>query len=180
MAFWNGPIGPVTVVTDYGSSYVYATLCDAILAASDCRIVMSFDRPEGIPDDGFWRRPVILRDEFGMVVPLWRIDEEIATLGLFRPRRRAWGYIPDRDFRNGPVPHTGRRRGGHMFRRPGTHGERRELRGLEADLQDPDMDLPRIRIRVRRRNAPTAWDDLPIRGRGKSWKRHRKTRFREP
>lgn len=80
-------------------------------------------------------------------------------------------------FRNGPVSgiRSHRRWGGD--RHPRTLQERRETKALHKDEDLADL---KIKIRVRREKLPTSWDDIP---RGdyshRTWKRHRKTQYKQ-
>lgn len=89
----------------------------------------------------------------------------------FAAREEAWrrrARLPQPPFRAAPVPFTG---GGFRwigFRRPRTAAE---IAANAAALADG------IPVRGRRRNVPDAWDDLP-RHVERSWKAHRRTRWR--
>lgn len=80
-------------------------------------------------------------------------------------------------FRKGPVPYTRCRRGGYgYFRYPGTI---QEIKRNRFDLQDEYVKEYKIKIRRRRSNIPTAWDDITrSEYNNRSWKRHRKHQWK--
>lgn len=168
---WKGPIGPVTMKFRDDRVAIFRTLEEALRAIgrrAAWRVVEAFP---GISCPYRFGEPVILLDEFGMVIPTWRTGEEMDRLAL--------GRTDPRVVRPGvPIPGTGRHRGGHYFRRPRTRAELRDLAGLDVDAMDPEDFPMRLRARVRRRNIPTAWDDIPIRGKGRNWKAFRRTRWK--
>jgi len=71
---------------------------------------------------------------------------------------------------NGPVPGTGRRKNYRFMRRPRTTQELRLAAGVVFEDDEPEW-------RGRRRNVPTAYDDI-ILHRDHSWKRHRRTQWK--
>lgn len=178
---WNGPLGPVTLKSDRRADRVYADIAEAAAEIRRLNLEMS-ERPlpPRIGDAwiGFFAARNILVDNCGLIIPVWRIAREIEAL----PPRPApsWAhrfrdYIPERDFRDGPVPGTGKTRGryGCYLRHMKTRQEMRENIGLEVDLRDLE-DFPlRVKIRGRRKNLPTLWDDIPHAQRGDSWKNYR-------
>lgn len=112
----------------------------------------------------------IVRDSVNRVID----PDVVASLWHeLRARRRAAKPTPA--FRAGPVPGTGRKRHrlracGVFFRRPRTYAERR------AAVESRDEGMP---FRGKRRNVPSAWDDIVRSDRAdRSWKRHRRTRWR--
>lgn len=179
MSGWNGPIGPVTMESNHGSVWVFDTLFEAIQKKIYGQFVESFDEPVHADDRArYFGDLYILRDECGVVIPLWRIAQEAqGYTPPVRPWRRSL-YDPEAHFRNGPVSFTGKRRWGRIFRRVGTRGEIRDLVGLEAEMEDHEEFPVKVKIRRRRRNLPTAWDDLTIRGKGRGWKHHRRTQWK--
>ena len=100
---------------------------------------------------------------YGLTVPVWRAEG--AAQGLAPPparRRLPRGYDPDRNFRDGPVAGTGRcRRGKGTYRHMRTRGELRDVGRLAADIEDLGTFPVQVKIRARRRNIPTLWDDIP-------------------
>lgn len=70
----------------------------------------------------------------------------------------------------GPVPRTGRRRNYRFKRSIRTTQELRMIAGVLPEEGEPAW-------RGVRRNLPTAWDDL-FPHRDRSWKRHRRTRWK--
>jgi hypothetical protein len=190
---WTGPIGPVTIETSRGDSRVFPCLSSAVKAAAraSLRIVERLPAPYVSVSGEILHMPsgreAVLRDECGLVVPSWRVEEELARLGgALRPvyggpfrLRRFPDYDPERDFRRGPVPgiRRGRRRG-RFYRHMKTQGERRDLFGLEVDLEDlEDFPVP-VKIRKRRLAIPTLWDDVAKGRRGNGWKVHRGTQWK--
>lgn len=180
MSGWNEPIGPVVVKKSHGRVEHFKTLVDGI---NGCRFhTIVEDLSDDLHDGPL--RPIylaVILDSLGMVVPLWRIEQEMQGRDIdpLRPVRRKWlGYDPERDFRNGPVPFTRRRRTGRYFRHVKTLGEMRDLQGLEAELEDTEEYPFRLKLRSRRKKLPTLWDDIMIAKRGRSWKHHRKTQYK--
>lgn len=81
-------------------------------------------------------------------------------------------------YRSAPVPRTGKRSGGRYYRRMKTTQEIKAALSLLAD----DVAVEhRIRARPSRngRNLVQAWDDVPILRDDRSWKRFRKTQWKE-
>jgi hypothetical protein len=187
---WNGPIGPVTIKTTHGDAWVLPCLASALQSAArrNFRVVDRFPSLYVGMEFAAYAiggRAVMLFDETGLAIPLWRIEEERLRLGeAILPRRRSRldrfpGYDSERDFRNGPVPGVHRGRWRRSYRRVRTQGERRDLFGLEADLRDLE-DFPiSVKIRGRRKNVPTLWDDIQPARRGDGWKAYRKTQWKE-
>lgn len=73
-----------------------------------------------------------------------------------------------------------KRRYGRMFRGPRTTGELRAICAADADrdeLEEVGVQRHRLKVRARRGNVPTRWDDIYI-GFQRSWKAHRLTRYR--
>lgn len=86
-------------------------------------------------------------------------------------RKKSWNF----KFRNGPVPFTGKLRGfGDWWRFPKTTQENNENYNASVD---EELKIYNIKIRPKRINLPTQWDDK-IRCVQKSWKVHRKTQWR--
>lgn len=73
---------------------------------------------------------------------------------------------------DGPVPGTGRIRAPRWRRRPGTTAELRLAAGARCEDGEPAW-------RAKRRNLPTVRDDLILRV-DHSWKRQRRTRWKQP
>lgn len=183
---WNGPIGPVTLKSSRGETWGFESLSHAADFIRRNRTHM-IDRtlPRITDPEGVTRIYVqlvhILLDQHDLIVPLWRIEEEIARLHPvpYPSWYTRWkGYDAERDFRKGPVPGSGPRRGfGRYLRHMRTKAELRDLHGLEADLKDLEEFPVRVKIRARRKGIPTLWDDVII-GDSRSWKRHRKTQWK--
>jgi hypothetical protein len=142
---------------------VFPTL-DALVAAVPTRAwvgpAFDPDRPDA-PARIRWRA----RDADDLGVEDTRLDAAFAAAdqGRRRGRRR-----PEPVFRRAPVPFTGRGRGWTGFRHPRTAAE------IAANAAAVDDGFP---VPGRRRNLPTAWDDLP-RHVERSWKAHRRTQWR--
>lgn len=65
------------------------------------------------------------------------------------------------------VPHTGRRSGGHYFRRPRNIGVKRATVADDGTLRGAKV-------------PPDSWDDVSFSHRfARNWKRHRKTQWHE-
>lgn len=183
---WNGPLGPVTLKDGRHETRAYADIASAARDIRRLRLEMiEHPLPPRIGDCwvGIFPNRHILIDDCGLIVPAWRIAREIEALG---PRRlpswcrRFASYDPDRDFRRAPVSGTGRgRRYGRYLRHMKTRGELRDNRGLEADLHDPEDFPVRVRLRAKRKDLPTLWDDVPHARRGDGWKNYRGSQHRE-
>lgn len=186
---WKGQIGPVTIHHIQGDAWVFPTLVHAAHEVAR-RHLNPVDRFPGLLSGldlspyGPTGRSVILTDECGLPIPLWRIEAALQDCADVQPisyRLRALlrrGYDPERDFRKAPVPGVHRRRWGRGYRPVRTQGERRDLFGLEADLADLEEFPVRVKIRARRKNVPTLWDDIQPSRQGDSWKNYRKTRYK--
>ena len=102
------------------------------------------------------------RDLFAEENPLWHLSFAL------RRAHRTWNG-------EGPVPGTGVGRGGHCHRRPKTMNERRQ-----NAFWDGEAGEPRARGARRPSMLPHSWDDLSIGSYGhRSWKRNRKTQWKE-
>jgi hypothetical protein len=60
-----------------------------------------------------------------------------------------------------------------------TQQETRELLGLEFDMKDVEDFPVRIKIRKKRKNLPSLWDDICYSRRGDNWKHYRHTQHKE-
>ncbi len=112
----------------------------------------------------------VLRDDAGNKLTA-------ADLQPLLPPRRGWylRYL-DNYPGYGPVPRSGRRRGGRYFRRPKSTNERRQAQVMEPDIE------PAPRPGRNASNLANAWDDYPRRSsrEDRNWKRFRKTRWKTP
>lgn len=178
MSGWNRPIGPVTLKTSCGQIISAQTLLEAIRACRRHRIVEAFSVLADPAPQPWSPHQIIILDECGLVVPLWRIAQEAQGVDLSPASRRRAGYLPERHFRNHPVPNTRRWRRGRHYRNIRTHSERRDMLGLEADLHDLEEFADPVKLRARRKALPSAWDDIRVARRGESWKHYRKTRYK--
>lgn len=99
---------------------------------------------------------------------LLELDDSWRNRIYFRRSAEFWnGY--------GAVPGTGVSRGGYCHRRPKTMNERRQNAFWDAEAGEP-----RARGARRPSSLPHSWDDLSIGSYGHhSWKRHRKTQWKE-
>ena len=103
-----------------------------------------------------------LRDECGLIIPAWKIEEHINNKETIIRVPWFWrappGYVYE--FRGGPIPGTGHGKWwfGSWYRRPKTTQEIRKTAGLLEDLKDEEFQV-KIRGRRRPRSLPTAWDD---------------------
>jgi len=121
--------------------------------------------------------PKYYRDENGIVIPDWKL-EEVAAHNAEPPRWIAnWARHHPHVFRQGPVPGVWSRRGGRHHRHLATTQERRANEFLRYD--DDAIEYG-IAARGRRSgyNLPTAWDDIPDSRRGDGWKNYRRTQYR--
>lgn len=157
---WRHVEGPVIACYAWHEERHYASLVEAVRA---CR-------------PSYWDRrvPRYYRDQYGIVIPAWKV-EEVAALNPSAPR--AWGGLPYA-FRLGPVPGVRKGRSGwrHTDRKIATTAERRE-----NDFLFYDEDAIEYRIQPRpargRTHLPHSWDDPRYARRGNGWKNHRKTQY---
>ncbi|MFX4300168.1 hypothetical protein [Pseudosulfitobacter pseudonitzschiae] len=183
---WKGPIGPVTVKNVQGDTWVFPTLVDAIKARSHRSYKVVDCLPRRFPfGDGFVSYAdqfcIVILDESGIAVPVWRVEQEAQGVEMpdrYWHRRTPNDYKPERDFRKAPLPGRGRRRWGRFYRHMHTIAELRDLHGLEADMMDAEDYPVRVKIRGRRKNLPTLWDDIIHSRRGDGWKNYRKTQYK--
>lgn len=102
---------------------------------------------------------------------------DVVTADDFRaliPKKYGAWYYRRFEFWNGdgPVPRTGKHRGGHYFRRLSTAGARRQA-------QCVDVEEPAPRAARNKSNIPNSWDDYAVAAReDRSWKRHRRTQWK--
>lgn len=74
-----------------------------------------------------------------------------------------------------PVPGTGKRSGGHMWRRPSHHSIHRFAEAFFIDDRMEDIRIRKARVKL----PPTCWDHLIISANfNRNWKRHRRTQWR--
>ena len=131
----------------------------------------------------------LLRDECGLIIPLWKVEEVARQAGLYRywrsPHetwrwRRPWKPWREYKYRCDPVPHIRCFRGGNgYYRSVGTFNERRE--NDFCNEHDEDARFYGVRARAARTtgNLPEPWDDILRSDYGnRSWKKHRKTQYR--
>lgn len=116
----------------------------------------------------------LVRDFYGRVVHWRDLDPPFAARAAAILRQRRLRRAPRHVFRRGPVPGTGKPTGRSIcyFRNPRTTAVLRANASLD---QTDDEESPPAR--GRRRDLPTAWDDIP-RTRDRSWKRQRHTQWR--
>lgn len=123
----------------------------------------------------------LLRDECGLIIPLWKIWETAQHTGAlhYRPLSYRW-HRPFR-FRRGPVPRTRCQRGGHgYFRSVRTYQERCETDFLDSYDEDARDHGVRIRRRRSAKALPEPRDDILRSDWGvRSWKKHRKHQWRD-
>lgn len=139
-------------------------------------------------ENGDWHWPLTLkyeficRDEAGGVITsddLYAAWCEVRPLSKWIRSRYARAEFSERHFRTLPVPHTRcYRGGGYSFsRRPKTLQERAQAEAHDEELREYGI---RVRPRRNKANLPNSWDDV---GRtdwdDRSWKRHRKTQWKE-
>lgn len=123
-------------------------------------------------EEGYKREPVyryayaIFRDERGEAITAedWWPHRPRSAFYRYRGRLALWNGA-------GPVPGTGRHRGGRYFRKIGTLAERRQAQMI-------DVDEPAPRAARNMRNIPNSWDDLPRGDFGnRNWKHYRRTQW---
>ncbi len=78
------------------------------------------------------------------------------------------------EYRNGPVPFTGRLVSYCYFRHPKTKAENRENSALAFDKDEYPIHIEKLRNRGK---LPTAWDDLG-RTNERNWKSFRRTQYK--
>jgi len=115
----------------------------------------------------------IMRDDFGGIVVADTFEAEREKRKKKRLSR--WQMMYHTWNGEGPVPGVHRPRGGRYYRRPATYQERKQA-GLV--LAEEGEVAPRPSRKAN--NLTDAWDDYLIAARkDRSWKRHRKTQYRE-
>lgn len=158
---WSRIDGPVTACFEIVSERKYGSLLEALRAN----------------ERAYWSSPRVryYRDEFGIVIPAWKIEET----NRLNPRP-VYSWSRDRvyTYRWGPVPGVFNRRGGrHSYRRIATSAELRENDFLWYDEDAIEHSiLPRASRR--RGTLPTFWDDGRFARRGNGWKKYRATQYR--
>lgn len=84
-------------------------------------------------------------------------------------------HVSDSHFRRYPVPNISNTKGrGRYFRSVRTH---QELRSNLA-VMDDDIRCYGVRVRGKRKNIPTDYDDISYTRRGDNWKHYRKTQWK--
>ena len=145
---------------------------------------------KGVPGQGGFYR-YLLRDECGLIIPMWRIKDAAFWAGLEQQGRnthydtwiwrRPWRPWKQYEYRCDPVPHIRCFRGGNSYYRSvGTFNERRE--NDFCNDYDEDARFYGVRARAARTsgNLPEPWDDIGRSDWGhRSWKRHRRTQWRK-
>ena len=180
-------IGPVTLEKYDGKRWEYPSLAAAIRDNDyHWHCWGSTLKPYCGTDDWFWRSyakgaDYVVRDELGMIIPVWRITEEATKLGhspVWREIRwyRDKGYDHDRDYRKAPVPGVWSRRGGRHCDRPVRTAQ--EIRENDALRFDEDAREHGITARSSRTYLPHAHEDPRFARRGDNWKHYRKTRWK--
>lgn len=126
-----------------------------------------------------WNYPPEFRDQYGLIIPLWKLVE------AYEHRK----YVPNKwiaekliyaeggsHYRKDVVPRTGNRRrrwGRGWYRRPHTTQERRENAYLWVDEDANDYHIE-PRRREGRDHLPSSWDDVHRSDvRDRSWKTNR-------
>jgi hypothetical protein len=159
---WSRIDGPIIVCYEFVSERRFATLAEALHfhAAS-------------------WSAPRVryYRDEFGIVIPAWKIAETVMLNP--RPNRwvAAWARQHSHVYRQGPVAAIRCHRGRRNYRHIATHSELRENDFLFYD-EDAIAHGLKPRGPRRRGNLPTYWDDGQFARRGDGWKQYRRTQYR--
>lgn len=172
---WND-VGPVTLIGRPDETRVYDGL-DDLCEDVGYYFIDSYVSDHKLETEclGFswWSRGYYVRDEAGLIVPRWKLLEVASayqyrvyrTGRLYYYRESSWDR--EKDFRNGPVPGTGKR--GHYsgFRHPRTYQESRE--NQEWD----------VRPKRKPKNLPSVYDDYHRSDlRDRCWKRFRRTQYK--
>ncbi len=146
-----------------------------------------------VPREGFWRSGLYTSyevfDSDDVLVPPHFVLEDLAAIGrderaAYETRcwkRRGWPQPPSSYFRSGPLPGSRRRlRRPKDYKHIGTFAEVRAAAALEADA---DVGEPMARIRGKRSRSiigDNDWEGVwSSRGNDRSWKRHRRTQWRD-
>ncbi len=167
---------PFALVAPYRAPYRLTRKDGWATSFSDMSELGAVLRATGItlspdPVDGTW----CAFDSDGSLV----LHEAVCPESRYSGFGRVWCRFGDQAARavelGIPVPGTGKRRGGHWFRRPRNVGVRRAQAGDRVDLRDAMGGRMRLGHR-----PPSDYDDVPISQNGHSWKRSRRTRWRMP
>ena len=173
------PAQPVTLRSDLGQVWRYPSLAAFIEAVGlswiSAYVGANHVYTRGLPNGELYTRtyPYILRGAFGEILTIEdcrRLAQPARTpwWTWARPAYLTWNGV-------GPVPYVHRGRKGHYFRRVATHGEHRAAAAVLKVEGEPT-----IRAARNGHNLPSAWDDRPISARrDRSWKRFRRTRWKE-
>jgi len=182
-------VGPVTVRLAGGREATFPTIEAAVLWAGWWRVDAYQDYAHNanlavlVPGHPELEPPVVFIDEIGMRIPAWRVMLAARSINLeetSRPRLR-WHWRIRYDgstFRTAPVPGTGKRGGGHYFRRPRTTQERRAAAAFETEREYIGAG-GKVRARRNAANLVNAWDDIRRSRDDRSWKACRRTQWRD-
>jgi len=169
-----------SVVTHYDNiedavRYAYSGTyyADGIKVVEQLNQLYSFDP---VPTGRYYPpRRVAFVDEFGMLIPNWKIEEVRQQLPVKSYRRRKYFK-----FRQGPVE------GIHCYKASRRYCQRISTKAEItendfADNYDDDMNDYGIKVRGARKrsNLPTAWDDKPKPWGDKSWKKYRSHQWKD-
>lgn len=124
----------------------------------------------------------IILDHDDLIVPLQEIKEVLNSVRKeysYKHYSKFEPYDHDKDFRNGPVPSTGKKSSyRNYFRHMRTTSERRISAISECDEELLEYGV-RIRGRRNHKNLPNAWDDEYRRDiNTRNWKKYRKHQWR--
>lgn len=124
------------------------------------------------------RKRAVLYDPWGRVVhPDYvykKIDEAWNRYCKTRIGRR-YRLRTTHKFRDGPVPFTGKRGSYCWLRHPKTLNELRQNDVSEDNLELEDTNL---RVKARRVDLPTVWDDIVRKDDQRCWKKTRRTQYK--
>jgi len=182
-------VGPVTVRLAGGREAAFPTIEDAVLWAGWWRVEAYQEYAHNanlavlVPGHPELEPPIVFIDEIGMRIPALRVmlaARSINLEGIWREGRRwHWRIRYDAStFRTAPVPGTGKRGGGHYFRRPRTTQERRAASAFGTD-RDYIEAGGKVRASRNATNLVSAWDDIHRSRDDRSWKSSRRTQWRE-
>lgn len=174
-------VGPITIHVSSFCSFekrVYPNLPSAVWNVGSYHLSFSADVPYAYDDGRYWgqRRKIWFYDGCGDLISPAAVKLVAEEIRSSRPKRRFWSkeHVSEDHFRRLPVPNIHKsksRRGWDRHMRT-----TQELR-LNLAVTREESELG-IRVRGRRSNLPTWYDDVAHARRGDNWKNYRKTRWK--
>lgn len=163
-------VGPVTLIGRHEEPRVYDSLddlCEDVGYYFIDNYVLDHETEKEYLELSWWGRRYYVRDEAGLIVPRWKMLE-VASAYQYRVYRTGrLSCYREKDFRNRPVPGTGK--GGRYpgFRHPRTYQEIRENQEWAVRPKRKPKNLPSVYDDYLRSD----WDD-------RCWKRFRRTQYK--